>query len=240
MIKPDKREEENSLSKNNEKEEENSLSKNNEKEEENSLSKNNEKEEENSLSKNNEKEEENSLSKNNEKEREITVEDKLKETEEKLLRALADIENQRRRFEKERQEAFDFGGFNFARESLSLLDNIDRAITSFKNDNNLKNNKDLDKIIDGIEIVKKDLISIFKKNDIKEIECINKKFDPNFHQAMLEVEDNTRNPGTVVQEIQKGYMMKDRLLRPSLVSVTKKREEKAEKTTEADEKEQKK
>jgi len=209
-------------------------------EEENSLSKNNEKEEENSLSKNNEKEEENSLSKNNEKEREITVEDKLKETEEKLLRALADIENQRRRFEKERQEAFDFGGFNFARESLSLLDNIDRAITSFKNDNNLKNNKDLDKIIDGIEIVKKDLISIFKKNDIKEIECINKKFDPNFHQAMLEVEDNTRNPGTVVQEIQKGYMMKDRLLRPSLVSVTKKREEKTEKTTGADEKEQKK
>ena len=197
-------------------------------------------EEENSLSKNNEKEEENSLSKNNEKEREITVEDKLKETEEKLLRALADIENQRRRFEKERQEAFDFGGFNFARESLSLLDNIDRAITSFKNDNNLKNNKDLDKIIDGIEIVKKDLISIFKKNDIKEIECINKKFDPNFHQAMLEVEDNTRNPGTVVQEIQKGYMMKDRLLRPSLVSVTKKMEEKAEKTTGADEKEQKK
>ena len=186
------------------------------------------------------KEEENSLSKNNEKEKEKTVEDKLKETEEKLLRALADIENQRRRFEKERQEAFDFGGFNFARESLSLLDNIDRAITSFKNDNNLKNNKDLDKIIDGIEIVKKDLISIFKKNDIKEIECINKKFDPNFHQAMLEVEDNTRNPGTVVQEIQKGYMMKDRLLRPSLVSVTKKREEKAEKTTEADEKEQKK
>jgi molecular chaperone GrpE len=186
------------------------------------------------------KEEENSLSKDNEKEREKTVEDKLKETEEKLLRALADIENQRRRFEKERQEAFDFGGFNFARESLSLLDNIDRAITSFKNDNNLKNNKDLDKIIDGIEIVKKDLISIFKKNDIKEIECINKKFDPNFHQAMLEVEDNTRNPGTVVQEIQKGYMMKDRLLRPSLVSVTKKREEKAEKTTGADEKEQKK
>ena len=210
------------------------------KEEENSLSKNKEKEEENLLSKNKEKGEENSLSNNNEKEREKTVEDKLKETEEKLLRALADIENQRRRFEKERQEAFDFGGFNFARESLSLLDNIDRAITSFKNDNNLKNNKDLDKIIDGIEIVKKDLISIFKKNDIKEIECINKKFDPNFHQAMLEVEDNTRNPGTVVQEIQKGYMMKDRLLRPSLVSVTKKREEKAEKTTGADEKEQKK
>jgi|TARA_B100001079_G_scaffold29745_1_gene22549 molecular chaperone GrpE len=186
------------------------------------------------------KEEENSLSKNNEKEKEKTVEDKLKETEEKLLRALADIENQRRRFEKERQEAFDFGGFNFARESLSLLDNIDRAITSFKNDNNLKNNKDLDKIIDGIEIVKRDLISIFKKNDINEIECINKKFDPNFHQAMLEVEDNTRNPGTVVQEIQKGYMIKDRLLRPSLVSVTKKREEKTEKMAKVEEKDQKK
>ena len=184
------------------------------------------------------KEEENSLSKNKEKEK--TVEDKLKETEEKLLRALADIENQRRRFEKERQEAFDFGGFNFARESLSLLDNIDRAITSFKNDNNLKNNKDLDKIIDGIEIVKRDLISIFKKNDINEIECINKKFDPNFHQAMLEVEDNTRNPGTVVQEIQKGYMIKDRLLRPSLVSVTKKREEKTEKMAKVEEKDQKK
>ncbi len=210
------------------------------KEEENSLSKNNEKEEENSLSKNKEKGEENSLSNNNEKEREKTVEDKLKETEEKLLRALADIENQRRRFEKERQEAFDFGGFNFARESLSLLDNIDRAITSFKNDNNLKNNKDLDKIIDGIEIVKRDLISIFKKNDINEIECINKKFDPNFHQAMLEVEDNTRNPGTVVQEIQKGYMIKDRLLRPSLVSVTKKREEKTEKMAKVEEKDQKK
>ncbi len=186
------------------------------------------------------KEEENSLSKNNEKEKEKTVEDKLKETEEKLLRALADIENQRRRFEKERQEAFDFGGFNFARESLSLLDNIDRAIKSFKNDNNLKNKKDLDKIIDGIEIVKRDLISIFKKNDINEIECINKKFDPNFHQAMLEVEDNTRNPGTVVQEIQKGYMIKDRLLRPSLVSVTKKREEKTEKMAKVEEKDQKK
>ena len=163
--------------------------------------------------------------------KEETVEDKLKITEEKLLRTLADMENQRRRFEKERQEAFEFGGFNFARESLSLLDNIDRATISFKNDENLKNNKDLNKIIDGIEIVKNDLISIFKKNDIEAIECINKKFDPNFHQAMLEVEDNTKDTGTVVQEIQKGYMMKSRLLRPSLVSVTKKREEKAEKTT---------
>jgi len=171
---------------------------------------------------------------------EESVEDKLKVVEEKLLRTLADMENQRRRFEKERQEAFEFGGFNFAKESLSLLDNVDRAIISFKNDENLKNNKDLDKIINGIEIVKKDLVSIFKKNDIEAIECTNKKFDPNFHQAMLEIEDNTKDSGTVVQEIQKGYMMKDRLLRPSLVSVTKKREEKVEKTIKDEKKEQKK
>ena len=138
---------------------------------------------------------------------------------------MAEMENQRRRFEKEKQEAFQFGGFNFAAESLSLIDNIDRAITSFKNDESLKNNKDLDKIIDSIEIVKKDLVSIFKKNGIVPIECINKKFDPNFHQAMIEVENNTKEPGTVVQEIQKGYLMKDRLLRPSLVGVAKKREE---------------
>ena len=163
--------------------------------------------------------------------KEENLEDKLKTVEEKLLRTMAEMENQRRRFEKERQEAFEFGGFNFARESLPLLDNIDRATASFKNDENLKNNKDLDKIIEGIEVVKKDLISIFKKNGIELIECMNKKFDPNFHQAMLELEDNTKESGTVVQEIQKGYMMKDRLLRPSLVGVTKKRVEKSEKTT---------
>ena len=163
--------------------------------------------------------------------KEENLEDKLKTVEEKLLRTMAEMENQRRRFEKERQEAFEFGGFNFARESLSLLDNIDRATASFKNDENLKNNKDLDKIIEGIEVVKKDLISIFKKNGIELIECMNKKFDPNFHQAMLELEDNTKESGTVVQEIQKGYMMKDRLLRPSLVGVTKKRVEKSENTT---------
>ena len=161
--------------------------------------------------------------------KEETVEEQLKNTKEKLLRTMAEVENQRRRFEKEKLEAFEFGGFNFARESLLLLDNIDRAVISFKNDENLKDNKDLDKIIDSIEIVKKDLISIFKKNGIESIECINKKFDPNFHQAMLEVENNAKEPGTVVQEIQKGYMMKDRLLRPSLVGVAKKREEKKEK-----------
>ena len=158
-----------------------------------------------------------------------SFEDKLKSTEDKLLRALAEMENQRRRFEKERQEAFEFGGFNFAKESLGLLDNIDRATTSFKNDEKLKNNGDLNKIIQGIEIIKKDLVSIFKKNGIETIECINKKFDPNFHQAMLEIQDSAKEPGTVVQEIQKGYMMKDRLLRPSLVGVTKLKEEKSSK-----------
>ena len=188
------------------------------------------------------KEQENILSedksktlKNEQKEKKVTPikeetpEEKLKATKEKLLRTMAEMENQRRRFEKEKQEAFEFGGFNFAAESLLLIDNIDRAIVSFKNDESLKNNKDLNKIINGIEIVKKDLVSIFKKNGIEQIECINKKFDPNFHQAMLEVENNTKVPGTVIQEIQKGYMMKDRLLRPSLVGVAKKIEEKKEK-----------
>ena len=172
--------------------------------------------------------------------KEETPEEKLKTTQDKLLRAMAEMENQRRRFEKEKQEAFEFGGFNFAAESLLLIDNIDRAIVSFKNDESLKNNKDLNKIIDGIEIVKKDLVSIFKKNGIEAIECINKKFDPNFHQAMLELEDSTKEPGTVVQEMQKGYMMKSRLLRPSLVGVTKKREEKAEKSEKKTEEKDKK
>ena len=167
--------------------------------------------------------------KNTEPIKKETPEEKLKTVQEKLLRTMAEMENQRRRFEKEKQEAFEFGGFNFASESLLLIDNIDRAIISFKNDESLKNNKDLNKIIDGIEIVKKDLLSIFKKNGIEPIECINNKFDPNFHQAMLEVENNTKEPGTVVQEIQKGYMMKNRLLRPSLVGVAKKIEEKGEK-----------
>jgi molecular chaperone GrpE len=189
------------------------------------------------------KEQENILSedksktlKNEQKEKKVTPikeetpEEKLKATQEKLLRTMAEMENQRRRFEKEKQEAFEFGGFNFAAESLLLIDNIDRSIFSFKNDESLKNNKDLNKIIDGIEIVKKDLVSIFKKNGIEAIECIDKKFDPNFHQAMLEVENNTKVPGTVIQEIQKGYMMKDRLLRPSLVGITKKIEKKDEKT----------
>ena len=162
--------------------------------------------------------------------KEETVEEKLEVVKDKLLRTMAEMENQRRRFEKEKKEAFEFGGFNFAAESLSLLDNIDRAILSFKNDEVLKSNKDLNKVIDAVEIVKNDLVSIFKKNGIEPIECIDKKFDPNIHQAMLEVASETKDQGIVVQEIQKGYMMKDRLLRPSFVGVTKKKDVKAEKT----------
>ena len=158
------------------------------------------------------------------------ADDKLKVIEEKLLRLMAEMENQRRRFEKERQEAYEFGGFNLAKESLSILDNLDRAIISFKNDNVLKNSKDLDKFIEGINIVKNDLVVIFKKNNIEPIECINKKFDPDYQQAMLEIEDNTKETGIVVQEIQRGYMMGNRLLRPSLVGVSKKKEEKDAKT----------
>ena len=175
----------------------------------------------------------------NNKDLKESSEDKLKAIEDKLLRTLAEMENQRRRFEKEREEAFEFGGFNFAKESLLLIDNIDRAIESFKNDEKLKKSSDLDRVIDGIEIVKKDLISIFKKNGIEHINCINKKFDPNYHQAMLEIEDPNKETGIVVQEIQKGYMMKDRLLRPSLVGVTKKKEEKADKTTKDNKKNEK-
>tara|TARA_Y100001960_G_scaffold325580_1_gene408193 strand:+ start:458 stop:1057 length:600 start_codon:yes stop_codon:yes gene_type:complete len=167
-----------------------------------------------------------------EPEKKITPEEELKIIQEKLLRSMAETENQRRRFEKEKQEAFEFGGFNFARESLTLIDNLDRAIVSFKSDEKLKNIKDLNKIIDGIEIVKKDLVSVFKKNGVESIECINKKFDPNFHQAMLEIEDNSKEAGIVIQEIQKGYMMKNRLLRPALVGVTKKKGRKEENSIE--------
>ena len=198
------------------------------------------------MSKSDKKEEkplsENNDQKSNENNKDLkeSPEDKVKSIEEKLLRTLAEMENQRRRFEKEREEAFEFGGFNFAKESLSLIDNIDRAIESFKNDEKIKKNTDLDKIIDGIEIVKKDLISIFKKNGINPINCINEKFDPNFHQAMLEIENSNKETGTVVQEIQKGYMMKDRLLRPSLVGVAKKIQESTIKTSKDEEKIEKK
>ena len=153
----------------------------------------------------------------------ISLEDKLKEAQDKLLRTLAETENQRRRFEKETKEAFEYGGFNLARETLSVLDNLQRAHLSIKNDEHLKNNKDLNKFLENITIIEKDLITIFEKNNIKKIDCINEKFDPNNHQAMLEIEDENTSPGTVLQEIQSGYFYKDRLLRPSFVAVSKKK-----------------
>ena len=151
----------------------------------------------------------------------LSTEEKLKETEDRLLRSLAEIENQRRRFEKEIKEAFDFGGYNFAKECLLLLDNLQRAKDYMLKDKELKENKYQEKYLKNLDILKTDLISIFEKNKIKKIECLNKRFDPNFHQAMLEIEDDNVEVGTIVQEIQTGYMMGDRLLRPSLVGVSK-------------------
>ena len=158
----------------------------------------------------------------------ISIEEKLKQSEEKLLRSLAEIENQRRRFEKEIKDAFDFGSYNFAKESLAILDNLQRAKHAIKNDEKLKDNKDLDKFIENITIIEKDLVSIFERNRIKKIEVNNKKFDPNFHQAMSEIEDDKKVPGTILHEIQAGYMLGDRLLRPALVSVAKKKSSKDE------------
>ena len=168
--------------------------------------------------------------------KELTVEEKLKDTEEKLLRSLAEIDNQRKRFEKDIQEALEFGGFNFAKENLVILDNLQRAYVSIKNDTSLKNNKDLDKFLDNIKIIEKDLISIFKKNKIEKIDTKNKKFDPNFHQAMTEMEDDKVEPGTVVQEMLPGYMFGNRLLRASLVAVSKKKAQNEEKKPENSEK----
>ena len=184
------------------------------------------------------KKEESKIPKKEEKEekKELTVEEKLKNTEDKLLRSLAELENQRNRFEKDLKEAIDFGGFNFARENLSILDNLQRAYISIKNDETLKNNKDLDKFLKNIEIIEKDLLSIFKKNKIEKLNTFKKKFDPNFHQAMTEIEDNKVEPGTIVQEIQTGYMFGERLLRPSLVSVSKKSDQKIKQNKEKDEK----
>ena len=156
------------------------------------------------------------------KEKELSPEEKIKDLEDKVTRALAEMENQRRRYEKEREDAFEYGGFAFARENLNLIDNLERAKQSLENDETLKNSEALKKTLEHLEIINKDLISIFKKNNIEPIDSINKKLDPNFHQAMLEVENEQKEPGTIIQEIQKGFMMKDRLLRPALVAVAKK------------------
>jgi len=167
-----------------------------------------------------------SMNKKEQKQKDISPEEKISELEDKLTRALAEMENQRRRFEKEKDEAFDYGGFVFARESLNLIDNLERAKESLKNDETLKDSEALKKTLNNLEIINKDLISIFKKNNIEPIVSISEKLDPNFHQTMLEIEDDEKEPGTIIQEIQKGFMMKDRLLRPSLVAVSKKSEKK--------------
>ncbi|MDC3165248.1 nucleotide exchange factor GrpE [Candidatus Pelagibacter sp.] len=161
-----------------------------------------------------------------------TPEEKIAELEDKVTRTFAEMENQRRRFEKEKEDAFEYGGYSFAKEALNLIDNLDRSKHVLESDEKLKETEALKKTLDHLNIIKKDLISIFEKNNIKPIDSINKKLDPNFHQAMMEIEDDTKEPGTIIQEIQKGFTMKDRLLRPSLVGVSKKVTTKDEKTEE--------
>ena len=163
------------------------------------------------------------------KETEKSPEEKILELEDKLARTFAEMENQRRRFEKEKDDAFEYGGFNFAREALNLIDNLERSKQILQNDEALKNSEALNKILEHLDIINKDLISIFSNNNIKPIESLNKKLDPNLHQAMMEIEDDQKEPGTIVQEIQKGFMIKDRLLRPSLVGVSKKTSNNVEK-----------
>ena len=164
--------------------------------------------------------------------KESTPEEKIVELEDKVTRTFAEMENQRRRFEKEKEDAFEYGGYSFAKEALNLIDNLDRSKQVLESDDKLKETDALKKILDHLDIIKKDLISIFEKNNIKPIDSLNKKLDPNFHQAMIEIEDDTKEPGTIIQEIQKGFTIKDRLLRPSLVGVSKKVTKKEEKTSE--------
>ena len=170
--------------------------------------------------------------KEQDQEQEKTPEEKILELEDKLARSFAEMENQRRRFEKEKEDAFEYGGFSFAREALNLIDNLERSKQILLNDETLKDTEALKKTLEHFDIINKDLISIFSKNKIKPIECLNKKLDPNFHQAMIEIEDDQKEPGTIVQEIQKGFTIKDRLLRPALVGVAKKSEKKEEKNEE--------
>ena len=170
--------------------------------------------------------------KSEEEAKELTPEEKIIELEDKVARTFAEMENQRRRFEKEKLDAFEYGGYSFAKEALNLIDNLDRSKHVLESDEKLKDTEALKKTIEHLDIIKKDLISIFEKNNIKPIESLNKKLDPNFHQAMIEIEDDTKEPGTIIQEIQKGFTIKDRLLRPSLVGVSKKAIQKDEKNEE--------
>ena len=173
-----------------------------------------------------------------EKEEKLTPEDELEVLRDKLARTFAEMENQRRRFEKEKDDAYEYGGYSFAKEALNLLDNLERSKVALENDEKLKNTDALKKIVEHLNIINNDMLSIFKKNNIEPIKSINEKLDPNLHQAMMEVEDDTKEPGTIVQEIQKGFMMKDRLLRPSLVGVSKKKIEESEKENQKNEKNQ--
>ena len=183
-----------------------------------------------------ETEKENSASKEEVKEKnEPSPEQKIAELEDKLARTFAEMENQRRRFEKEKEDAFDYGGYSFAKEALNLIDNLERSKAVLENDDALKETDALKKTLEHFDIINKDLISIFSKNNIQPIESLNKKLDPNLHQAMMEIEDDTKEPGTIIQEIQKGFMIKDRLLRPSLVGVAKKTTNKTEKISETKE-----
>ena len=159
---------------------------------------------------------------NAEEAKELSLDEKIKELEEKIVRLYAEMENQRRRYDKEKDEAFEYGGFSFAKEALNLLDNLERSKESLNNDETIKDQDILKKVISHLDIIYKDMLSIFKKNNIEPIKSIDQKLDPNLHQAMIEIEDNSKEPGTIVQEIQKGFLMKDRLLRPSLVGVSKK------------------
>ena len=169
-------------------------------------------------------------------EEKLTPEDELEVLKDKLARTFAEMENQRRRFEKEKDDAYEYGGYSFAKEALNLLDNLERSKVALENDEKLKKTDALNKIIEHLNIINNDMLSIFKKNNIEPIKSINEKLDPNLHQAMMEVEDDTKEPGTIVQEIQKGFMMKDRLLRPSLVGVSKKKTEESNEESQKDEK----
>ena len=170
------------------------------------------------------------------KEEKLTPEEELETLRDKLARTFAEMENQRRTFEKEKEDAYEYGGYSFAKEALNLLDNLERSKAVLENDEKLKNTDALKKITEHLDIINSDMLSIFKKNNIEPVKSINEKLDPNLHQAMMEIEDDAKEPGTIVQEIQKGFMMKDRLLRPSLVGVSKKKAKEVEKEDQKDEK----
>ena len=184
------------------------------------------------------KSEDDNLVSDEKEEKKLTPEEELESLKDKLARSFAEMENQRRRFEKEKEDAYEYGGYSFAKEALNLLDNLERSKAALENDDKLKDTDALKKIIEHLDIINNDMLTIFKKNNIEPIKSINEKLDPNLHQAMMEIEDETKEPGTIVQEIQKGFMMKDRLLRPSLVGVSKKIMKEEHKEDKKDEKNQ--